>query len=247
MHEIRQEFEQHLAGWRSRYAGHPEREILRLSLLALEREENVAVAYGEGVLRRRLAGIRLPADVREVMQQALSQVWKDEEWHAIYVRQALRQRDDTVVTARTWLHQIAGAAGGWTVSVRQHRRWSEAPLSRAAATLVLWLGQLTRQVPRSVRRHLDYCSFKQFCLYNVHTETTAWLCWQRLTELATQGGIAQEHVREFRRIADDEDRHRRVFDVLASVLAEGDRSRDDVTKDILLARLDEATAPSPAN
>ena len=56
MNEIRQEFEQHLAGWRSRYAGHPEREILRLSLLALEREENVAVAYGEGVLQAASSG-----------------------------------------------------------------------------------------------------------------------------------------------------------------------------------------------
>jgi hypothetical protein len=72
MNEIHQEFEQHLAGWQSRYAGHPDREILRLSLLALEREENVAVAYGDGVLKRRLAGVRVPSDMRDVMQQALA-------------------------------------------------------------------------------------------------------------------------------------------------------------------------------
>ena len=79
-------------------------------------------------------------------------------------------------------------------------------LSRAAATLVLWMGRLTGQVPRSVRRHLDYCSFGEFCRYNVHTETTAWLCWQRLTELAAQlPEIPPEQVREFRRIADDEE------------------------------------------
>jgi hypothetical protein len=181
------------------------------------------------------------------MQQALSQVWKDEEWHAVYVRGMLRQRDRSLVTARTWLHQTAGAAGGWTVSVRQHRRWSEAPLSRAAATLVLWLGQLTGQVPRSVRRHLDYCSFKQFCLYNMHTETTAWLCWQRLSELAAQEGIAQAHVRDFRRIAGDEERHRRVFDVLASIVADDDRCRDDVARDTLEARLHEVMEPHSAN
>ena len=173
------------------------------------------------------------------MQQALARVWKDEEWHAIYVRRALLQRDRSLVTARTWLHQTAGAAGGWTVSVRQHRRWSEAPLSRAAATLVLWVGRLTRQVPRSVRRHLDYCSFKEFCRYNVQTETTAWLCWQRLTELAAQvPQVAPEQVREFRRIADDEDRHRRVFDVLGRCAHRRRPSRsDDVTKEILRARL----------
>ena len=38
------------------YAGIPT-EAFRLSLLALEREENVAVAYGESVLRRRLVEI----------------------------------------------------------------------------------------------------------------------------------------------------------------------------------------------
>ena len=125
-----------------------------------------------------------------------------------------------------------------TVSVREHRRWSEATLSRAAATLVLWVGRLTRQVPRSVRRHLDYCSFKEFCRYNVQTETTAWLCWQRLTELAAQvPQVAPEQVREFRRIADDEDHHRRVFDVLDHALTDADRPRDDVTKESLCARL----------
>jgi hypothetical protein len=238
MSEIRREFEQHLAGWRRRYAGHPEREIVRLSLLALEREENVSVAYSARVLGRRLAAIPVPADVRDVMREALSGVWQDEEWHTTYVRRALQRRAAPLVAVRSVLHQTAGATGGWTVAERQHRPWTEAPLSRAAATLLLWVGWLTRQVPRSVRPHVDYCSFKEFCRYNVDTETTAWLCWQRLAELAAEvGTVPEEQVREFRRIADDEDRHRRVFAVLAHALADGDRLRDDVTRETLVARL----------
>ena len=124
------------------------------------------------------------------MQQALLQVWKDEEWHAIYVRQALLQRDHF-----SRAHLVASAAGprgdgrypcANTGAGRKHR--TAVAGCRHAGVVV---GTLTRQVPRSVRRHLDYCSFKEFCRYNVQTETTAWLCWQRLTELAAQGGIAK--------------------------------------------------------
>jgi rubrerythrin len=238
MSDIHFEFERHLAAWQTRYAGRPRHELVCLYLLALEREENVAVAYSERVLGQRLASLPVTKDVRELMRSALRQIWQDEEEHVIYVRAALQELGNPVLRVRAFLQQTAGIAGGWTVAVRQHRRWADAPLSRAAATLLLWAGGLGGRVPGAVRRHLDYCSFRDFCSYNVHTEGTAWLCWRRLTELAQQvPALCGQHVKDFRRIADDEERHRRVFKILADTLTNGDRLSADVTPQNLSERL----------
>ena len=236
--EIYSEFERQLAGWETRYAGHPEREVLRLYLLALEREENVAVAYDASVLGPRLARLRVPDKVRDVMREALVQVWRDEEVHAAYARRILLEIGTPVVRARTFLQQTAGAMGGWSVSVRQHLGWSEAPLSRAAATLLVWAGEISGRVPQAVRGHLTRCSFRDFCRYNVHTESTAWLCWDRLAKLAAHvPAISEERVTEFRQIADDEERHRVVFGILADVLTAQDSLQEGVTEGSLLAQI----------
>ena len=245
--EIYQEFARQLAGWQRRYASDPEREILQLYLLALEREENVAVAYHDDILGRRLATLALSEDARQAMRRALVEIWRDEEMHTLYVRRTLLDLGGPSVRARTWLQQVAGAMGGWTVAVRQHWHWSEAPLSTAAATLLLWAGHLTGRVPRTVRRHLGYCSFKEFCRYNVDTESTAWLCWQRLGELGPHvAAISDAQLNDFRRIADDEDRHRRVFGVLADALTGRDTLRDGVSEETLSALLDTAKSAEVA-
>jgi hypothetical protein len=236
--DIYQGFAHQLAAWQTRYAGRPEREMLHLYLLALEREENVAVAYDAAVLGPRLAAMHLPDGVRELIRRALLWVWKDEEMHAIYVRTALRRLDQHLLGMRTVLQQTAGAVGGWTVSVQQHRRWSDAPLSRSAATLLVWAGGVTGRVPREVRHHLRYSSFRDFCRYNVDTEGTAWLCWQRLTELAAQvPALSAAQVDDFRRVADDESRHRQIFKILAEALTDDDRLREGVTAEALTARI----------
>lgn len=237
MSDIYQGFERQLAVWRTRYAGRPDREMLRLCLLALEREENVAVAYDEAVLGPRLATMTLSDDVRELIRNALMWVWKDEEMHAIYVRAALLNLGKHLLV-RTVLQQTAGVMGGWTVSVQQHRRWSDAPLSRSAATLLTWAGGIAGRVPREVRSHLRYSSFRDFCRYNVDTEGTAWLCWQRLTELAGHlPALSAGHVDDFHRVAEDESRHRQVFKILAEALTDDDRLRKGVTVECLMARI----------
>ena len=237
--DIHREFERHLTGWQRRYRDRPQRELVCLYLLALEREENVAVAYSEPLLGPRLAALPVAVGVREVMRAVLRRVWEDEEEHVVYVRAALDALDMPLLHARALLQQTAGMLGGWTVAVRQHQRWAEAPLSRAAATLLLWAGGVSGRVPRAVRRHLDYCSFRDFCIYNVHTEGTAWRCWQRLTELAERvPALCGEHLKDFRRIAADEDRHRRMFETIGDALDGGDRLRADVTPQQLAARLE---------
>lgn len=185
MSEIHREFERQLDGWHEQYADDVDREVLRLYLLALEREENVVVAYHDHVLGGRLATMAIPDGVRELMRHALASVRADEQMHVVAARTALRQLGRPMVAVRRYVHQFIGAMGGWTASVRQHRRWAEAPVSRATATLLLWAGRLTSRVPDTVRPHLDFLSFRDFCRYNVETEGTAWLCWQRLAELAS--------------------------------------------------------------
>jgi hypothetical protein len=84
MGHVYDEFERTLEAWRVKYAGQPRREILRLCLIALEREELVTIAYREGVLLQRLAAMPIPQDVRTLIHHALVWAWKDEEMHAIY-------------------------------------------------------------------------------------------------------------------------------------------------------------------
>jgi hypothetical protein len=239
--DIHREFERHLARWQRQYRERPRRELVSLYLLALEREENVAVAYSQRVLGPRLAALPVTAGVRELMGSALRQVCDDEEQHVVYVRAALDTLGPSLLHARAVLQHVAGMLGGWTVAVRQHQSWATAPLSRAAATVLLWAGGVSGRVPRAVRRHLDYCSFRDFCIYNVRTEGTAWRCWQRLTELAEQvPALCGERVEEFRRIAADEDRHRRVFKTIGDALDRGDRLCAGLSSQQLASRIEVA-------
>ncbi len=221
---VYREFEAQLARWRAHYHDHPELETQHLLLLALEREQNVTVAYREAVLARRLAQLEVPASVRGLFHRALVWIWKDEEMHTVYVRRALLQPLRSVLTARTLVQLAAGALGGWSVSVKQHRRWAEAPLACAAAGVVTQAGQLVGRVPPAVVPYLSYRSFGAFCRYNVETEGTAWLSWRRLAELAGQdAAVPRARVEDLRRGADDEDRHRRIFAIIADALTDEDR------------------------
>jgi hypothetical protein len=236
--DIYRAFDRQLGRWRDRYAGRPACEMVRLWLLALEREENVVVAYDPMVLGRRLAAMPLPAAVSEVMRDALVAVWRDEQRHARDVRRALFALGSPVLCARALFHQVAGAMGGWAVSVRQHRPWSDGPLARTAATLLTEAGTLSGRVPAEVRPHLDFCSFRDFCAYNVHTESTAWLCWYRLAQLAAEvPDLAAERADDFLSVAEDEECHRRVFRILAESLTTDDRMRPEVTAAALSDRL----------
>ena len=79
MGAVYEEFERELARLRTQFADDPRREIIRLFLLALEREELVSVGYRESLIERRLASMPIPDDVREVIRHALVWIWKDEE------------------------------------------------------------------------------------------------------------------------------------------------------------------------
>lgn len=219
---VYEEFEVQLAALAKGCRGHPRREMVKLFLLALEREQLVSVAYRESLVERRLAEMALPDAAKELVKSALLWTWKDEEMHAIYIRGVLLRLGSAPLRLRTFAQQMAGGVGGWASSVRHHVRFSRAPLSRSLATLVTWLGLLTGKVPASVRTKLDYGSFRDFCLFNIDAERTAALCWDRLTALAKDHGEDPALGDEFAKITADEFRHERVLTALAEALTPDD-------------------------
>ncbi len=224
MSALYEDFEREMAAWRVRYAGRPRAEMVRLFLLALEREELVSVGYRETAIVARLRTMPLEPEARDLIRHALLWAWKDEEMHAVYIRGALFQFGGPLLKARALAHQAAGGVAGWATALRQHVPWAQAPLARLLATLVSGSGWLAGKVPGHVWKHLQYRPFRHFCLFNVDAEKTAWLCWDRLVELAaSQPDLAPDLVADFRRVVADEERHGRVFAILADALGEDDR------------------------
>jgi uncharacterized protein (DUF362 family) len=218
------EFVRELEAWDRRYAGRPRELMVRLFLLALEREEIVSVAYRESLMTARLAAMPLPPEVKDLIRHALLWAWKDEEMHAIYIRGAILKLGNPFLRGQAFLKQAAGAVAGWSSSAQQHVRWIQAPLSRSLSTLLVGAGIITGQVPRDVRQYLQYGPFRSFALFNVDAEQTAWLCWSRIVDLAaTQPEFSPAQVDDFRRVREDEDRHRRIFEALANALDDEDR------------------------
>jgi hypothetical protein len=238
MGTIYEQFQIELADWQRRNAGHPRREMVRLLLLGLEREELVSVAYRETMIVRRLETMPIEPAVRALIRHALTWAWKDEEMHAIYLRGAILRLGSRSLRARAYIRQAAGAVAGWSSSVRQHVPWRQAPAARALATLVVAAGTLTGQVPRDVREHLRYRPFRDFCLFNVDAELTARLCYDRMVELAGElPELPSTLVDDLRRVRDDEDRHARIFTILAEALDASDHLVPGLTSDELAGRI----------
>ncbi|HEV8484539.1 MAG TPA: DUF362 domain-containing protein [Blastocatellia bacterium] len=233
MGSVYDEFEELLGAWQRQYAGRPQREIIRLLLLALEREEMVSIGYREDLILRRLKSMPIADDVREIIRHALIWVWKDEQMHAIYIRGAIFKLGSPRLRAIAFTRQVAGATGGWAASVRQHVPWRDGPISRTLATALTWSGFALRQVPKDVLEHLDYRPFREYCKFNVDAEETAWLCFKRLVELVTDPVRADD----FRRTQEDEERHRRVFEILVAAIDERDCLASTETADTLAQQI----------
>ena len=234
------QFAEELNAWQARYLGRPREELIGLCLMALEREELVSVGYREELMTRRLAAMPLSPSIRELMRHALIWAWRDEEMHAIYIRGALLKVGGPVLRLKTFGQQFGGLLGGWAGSVRQHVPWRQAPLSRAAATLVTWLGAVTGKVPEDVRKYLNYGPFRDFCVFNIDAERTASLCYERMIALAQQAPeVGGDLAKDFVRVRDDEVRHTRIFEILADALDENDRLVDGETEESLTQKIED--------
>jgi uncharacterized protein (DUF362 family) len=235
---IYEEFEIELGRLRERFSGAPREELVCLFLLALEREEIVSVAYREQVISERLSRMDIGDDVRELIGHALLWAWKDEEMHAIYIRGAILRDGNLRLRTSAYVHQAAGAVGGWAASVRQHARWRDAPLARLLATMVTVAGTIAGKVPRQVGKGLDYGPFRAFCVANIDAERTAARCWSRIFELAsTDDSLPASLLRDFQRIVDDELQHQRIFEIFAAALTDDDRLADAESAASLAAKI----------
>ena len=215
MGAVYDEFQRELAAVRNASVNNPRRELIQLFLLALEREELVSISYRESLMQQRIATMPIADDFKQLLRHALIWIWKDEEMHTVYIRGAILKLGGWRLRTQAFLTQAAGGIGGWAGSVLQHSRWSRAPVSRLIATLITAIGGLFGKVPRDVRQQLQFGSFRNFCVFNIDAEQTAAVCWYRIAELAaSQPDLHKQLARDFKRVAIDEDRHCKVFEIL---------------------------------
>ncbi|MDQ3338204.1 MAG: alpha/beta fold hydrolase [Myxococcota bacterium] len=213
------EFAEHLGEVARRHAGHPHAELDELWRIGLEREAIVTVAYRHDRIGRRLSKMPLDDDARAVIARAVRWAWRDEQAHALWVRGAHMKWNEaaSAVAAET-----RGRIGGWMSSEQHNVRWRDAPVGRAVAEAIALLGNVTGSVPAAVKRSLRWSTFVEICAFNHGAETTAAMAWRRMAELAAL--VDDENSRRgFLRMAEDEDRHARVFAILRDAFDGHDR------------------------
>ncbi len=236
-----EEAQQELERFARRFAGRPRALVVRLLLLALEREEIVSMAYRRAQIAERLRRMPLSEEARRLVEHAVIWIWKDEEMHAVYARGALLRLGGSWLRVQALGQQMGGILAGWATSVLHHTSWRQAPLSHALARLIIWGGRVAGKVPHEVGRELRQLPFREFCLLNADLERASWLSWDRLALLAERQGMMAEMLRDFHRVAEDEIRHLRVFETLADCLTPDERLAPGVTAESLAARIAEVS------
>jgi hypothetical protein len=217
-----EEARRELEGVCRRLADRPRMAVVRLLLMALEREEIVSMAYRQAQIADRLRRMPIPDDFRRLVERAVVWLWKDEEMHAVYARGALMRLGGVRLRLQALAQQMGGIVAGWATSVLHHATWRSAPLSRLAAGAITGAGRLAGKVPKEVNRQLRFLPFREFCLLNAELEKASWLSWDSLALLAERQGMVPEMLTDFHRVAEDEIRHKRVFEAIAACLTPDD-------------------------
>ncbi|HTX00925.1 MAG TPA: hypothetical protein VMD59_19240 [Acidimicrobiales bacterium] len=233
--ELLDDVERLLGRWQLELAGKPEAERARLLLLALEREQIVAVAYREEAVAGRVAQLDVGPEVRRLIRQTLVWIWKDEQLHAEYLRGELLRARGAAAAVVVYGRALQGALSGWTTATSNHRDARTAPLRVGAAGVLVALAAAAGKVPPVLRRELHFQGFRRYCELNVALEASAELAYRRLVEVSPD---AEERA-TIERIRDDEGRHAAAFRVLAGSLDEQDDLLQDVTLADLVRRLGE--------
>jgi hypothetical protein len=167
--------------------------------------------------------------------------WKDEEMHALFSRGALLKLGNARLRCQALAFQAAGAIGGWAASALQHTHWREAPLSRTLARSITTAGSMVGKLPREVREQLEFRPFRDFCLFNAELEAASKMSWERIVQTTENGmDFSAEAINDFRRVVHDEERHRRVFVVLADALNQHDELAAGFTAERLAEQIAQA-------
>jgi hypothetical protein len=222
-----------LGRWRLEFAGRPDAERERLLLLALEREQIVAVAYREEAVAGRVAELDVGADARALIRQTLMWIWKDEQLHFEFMRGLLLDSGGLTSSLVVYGRAAAGTLSGWTSATATGRPARSAPLRTAAAGALIALADAARRMPPELARELRYQTFRRYCTLNVALEASAEFAYRRLVEVARS---PEERV-AFDRIRDDEARHEAAFRLLAEALTEDDRLAEPASAEPLAERL----------
>ncbi|MBV8950757.1 MAG: hypothetical protein JOZ99_07775, partial [Actinobacteria bacterium] len=210
-----------LERWRAEFTGRADLERQQLWLLALEREQIVAVAYREEAVAGRVDTLEVSDELRALIRQTLVWIWKDEALHAEYVRGLLLRRANFTASMVVYGRQVQGALSGWVSATEHHQQASAAPLRTGAAHVLVSVASVLGRIPPVLRRELRYQTFQRYCELNVALEATAELAYRRLVELAT----TDRERDTFERIRSDEERHAAAFRVLSTALDGRDRLR----------------------
>jgi uncharacterized protein (DUF362 family) len=222
-----------LRRWRRECADRPEAERSRLLLLALEREQIVAVAYREEAVAGRVAELDVGDQARALIRQTLVWIWKDEQMHAEFTRGLLLEAGGLASSLVVYGRQVQGALSGWTSSTATNRMLRSAPLRTGAAGALVAAARAARRMPPALARELRYQTFHKYCALNVALESSAEFAYRRLVEVAR----SEEERVAFDRIRADEARHAEAFRLLTEVITEDDRLADGVSAEDLAARL----------
>jgi uncharacterized protein (DUF362 family) len=217
--ELLRDVQRQLDRWAIEFAGQPGSERKRLLLLALEREQIVAVAYREEAVAGRVAALEVGDDVRALIHQTLVWIWKDEQMHAEYLRGELLGVGGLGPTAVVYGRQIQGAISGWTSATSNHRRPRTAPFRTGAASVLVFVAGALGRIPPALKGELRFQTFHRYCELNVALEASAELAYRRLVELTD----TEAERRTMERIRQDEARHRDAFALLTEVLGDDDR------------------------
>ncbi len=229
-HALLDEVNELLARWRIEYEGRPDDEREQLWLLALEREQIVAVAYREEAVAGRVGALPVGESVRALLRQTLVWIWKDEELHAEYLRGLLLHRRGFMPMLVVYGRVLQGALSGWVSSTENNLDPRTARFRTGAASVLVLAASKTGQVPAALVPELRYQTFKKYCELNVALEATAELAYHRLIELARD----DVERATFERIRADEQRHIDAFRLLADALTDDDRLTPGVTPDDLV-------------
>lgn len=222
-----------LRRWRRECADRPGAERSRLLLLALEREQIVAVAYREEAVAGRVAELDVGDQARALIRQTLVWIWKDEQLHAEFTRGLLLEAGGLASSLVVYGRQVQGALSGWTSLTATNRMARSAPLRTGAAGVLVAAAKAARRMPAALARELRYQTFHKYCALNVALESSAEFAYRRLVEVAR----SEEERVAFDRIRADEARHAEAFRLLTEVITEDDRLADGVSAEDLAARL----------
>ncbi len=221
------EIREHLDAIHRGARGSSRRELDELYLLAVERESLAVIGYGGAGIQQRVGRLDVEPGVRGVIGRALRWASREERGHVVLARGLLAKSGGLRVRIRAIMADVAGLIAGWSAAVLQHTSFWRAPFSQLAARVVTAVGRVAGKVPRSAAQELRSRSFVEFCRFQAAAELTAVVSWQRIATLllAESSSTHTNLAAVAQRIADDEQHHRGVLQVLLAAFDDGDQLR----------------------